>query len=94
MESNQENLGNETQEAQKEIKIIVNARVKEWDERTISYEQVVILAFGSYSSDPNVVYTVTYSKSHQIPHEGSLVKGKIIKVNEGMIFNATQTNKS
>ena len=94
MENLQEELAQEGQAEQKEITIIVNARKKEWNQRTISYEQVVVLAFGSYSPDPNVVYTVTFSNSQHLPHEGSLVKGKTARVSEGMIFNVTQTNKS
>jgi len=74
--------------------IIVNTREKRWDKKEISFEEVVKLAFGSYSEDPNVVYTVTYSKGPERHREGTLVKGKSVKVKCGMIFNVTQTNKS
>lgn len=74
--------------------IIVNARPKEWEKKEISYEEVIVLAFGSYSNDPNVVYTVTYKKGDEAKHEGSLVNGQSVKVKDGMIFNVTQTNKS
>lgn len=77
-----------------EVTIIVNTREKVWNEKKISYEQVIVLAFGSYSNDPNVVYTVTYSKGPESHHEGSLVSGKSVEVKDGMIFNVTQTNKS
>ena len=78
----------------KEVRIIVNTREKVWGKEKISYEEVVVLAFGSYSTDPNVVYTVTYSKGEAPHKEGSMVKGDNIKVKNGMIFNVTQTNKS
>ena len=78
----------------KKIIIIVNTRKKEWGEKKISYEQVVVLAFDSYSNDENIVYTVTFSKGPKPYNEGSLVKGDSVKVKEGMIFNVTQTNKS
>lgn len=78
---------------EKEFKIIVNTREKTWSEKKISYEQVVTLAFGSYSTDENVVYTVTYTKGEG-KHEGSMVKGQGVPVKDGMIFNVTQTNKS
>ena len=42
----------------KEFELSVNSRVKLWNKKTISYEEVIILAFGSVSSDPNVSYTV------------------------------------
>ena len=77
-----------------ETTIIVNARPKKWGKKEISYEEVIILAFGSYSDDENVVYTVTFAKGDGPHHEGFLVKGKSVKVKEEMIFNVTQTNKS
>lgn len=77
-----------------EVKIIVNTREKEWGEKTISYEQVVVLAFGSYSAEEGVVYTVEYSKGPKENSEGSLVKGQAVEVKEGMIFNVKHTNRS
>lgn len=74
--------------------IVVNTREKRWDKKEISFEEVVVLAFGSYSNDPNVVYTVTYSKGPRHHREGSLVKGKSVEVKCEMVFNVTQTNKS
>jgi hypothetical protein len=76
------------------IVIIVNTRDRKWHKKDISYEQVVVLAFGSYSPDPNIVYTVKYSKGPEHNRQGSLVKGKSVKVKCGMIFDVTQTNKS
>jgi len=76
------------------IVIIVNTRDKKWHKKEISYEQVAVLAFGSYSPDPNIVYTVKYSKGPEHNRQGSLVKGKSVKVECGMIFDVTQTNKS
>ncbi len=78
----------------KEVTIIVNTREKTWNKKEISYEEVIVLAFGSYSDDENIVYTVTFSKGPESHHEGSMVKGDSVKVKNGMIFNVTQTNKS
>lgn len=78
----------------KEFVIIVNGREKQWNEKTITFEQVVELAFGNYQENPNTVYTVTYTKGpHQNP-EGSMVKGAVVCVTNKMVFNATATNKS
>lgn len=77
-----------------EYNIIVNGREKQWYEKTISFMQVVELAFGNYQEDPNSVYTVTYAKgSHQNP-EGSMVKGDEVYITNKMVFNVTATNKS
>jgi hypothetical protein len=78
----------------KEFTIIVNAREKIWDKKEISYQEVVMLAYGTYSSDDNIVYTVTFSKGPESHHQGSMVNGDSVKVKKGMIFNVTQTNKS
>lgn len=78
---------------EKEVTIIVNAREKKWGKKEISYREVIELAFGSYSDDENVVYTVTYSKGED-RKEGSLTKGQTVKVKDGMVFNVTRTDKS
>ncbi|WP_281296957.1 multiubiquitin domain-containing protein [Flavobacterium limnophilum] len=74
--------------------IIVNGREKQWCEKTISFRQIVELAFGNFQENPNTVYTVTYAKGpHQNP-EGSMVKGDKVFVTNKMVFNVTATNKS
>ena len=78
----------------RKVEIFVNTREKKWDKKEISFEEVVVLAFGSYSTDPNVVYTVKYSRGTEHHREGSLVKGHSVKVKWGMVFDVTQTNKS
>jgi hypothetical protein len=87
-------VSNEEHGHTKEFTIIVNTREKTWDKKEISFEEVVILAFGSYSNDENVVYTVTYFRGEKSHHEGSLVKGQSVSVKDEMIFNVSQSNKS
>ncbi len=94
MNENNEKQNPSAQGEQKEYTIIVNAREKTWIKKEISYEEVIVLAFGSYSSDENIVYTVTFSRGPESHHEGSMVKGDSVRVKNGMIFNVTQTNKS
>lgn len=78
----------------KEFKIIVNAREKAWKESAISFEQVVMLAFGTYDNNPNKGYTVTYSKGPKPNKEGTMVKGSVVYVKNNMIFDVTATDKS
>lgn len=78
----------------KEIIIIVNTREKIWNKKEISYQEVIELAFGSYSDNPLIVYVVTYSKGNDDKPEGSLVKGASVKVKKGMIFNVSKTDNS
>lgn len=74
--------------------ILVNAREKEWSEKKITYDQIIVLAFGSISNDPNVSYSVTFKKGDNEMPEGIMVSGDEVKVKDGMRFNVTQTNRS
>ena len=79
-------------ENQKEYNIVVNGSNKIWNEKEITFDQVVILAFGNI--DPNARYTMTYKRGHGNKPEGTMAPGDSVKVKEGMIFNVTPTNKS
>lgn len=74
--------------------IIVNGREKEFEGKEISFEEVIKLAFGEISSNANISYAVTYKRGEGNKPEGSLVAGESVKVKNGMIFNATATDKS
>lgn len=77
-----------------EFIIIVNACPHIWNEKNISFEQLVALAFGSYDNNPNKGYTVTYSRGWDPKPEGTMVKGSIVRVKNKMIFDVTATDKS
>lgn len=77
----------------KTVTIIVNGQRKEVKKEKISFEELVVLAFGSMGGG-NTIYTITYRKGEVPKHEGSLVAGESVKVKEGMIFNVTPTDKS
>ena len=77
-----------------EFTIIVNARPHIWKEAHISFEQLVVLAFGSYDNNPNKGYTVTYSRGWEPKPEGTMIKGSIVRVKNKMIFDVTATDKS
>jgi hypothetical protein len=81
-----------TRRQQMQITIIVNGREKTVTGKTISYEQVVRLAFDS--SDPDTIYTVTFKKGPPSKPQGSMVAGDVVKLECGMIFNVTPTRKS
>jgi hypothetical protein len=76
------------------ITLIVNGRPKPWTEKMISFEQVVVLAFGTYDPNPDKVYTVVYDKGAYENPEGSMVRGSKVFIKDKMIFNATATDKS
>jgi hypothetical protein len=77
-----------------EICIIVNGREKEWHEKTISYIEVVKLAFPNYDGNTNILYTVTYSGGPKQNPEGTMTIGDSIFVKNKTVFNVTATNRS
>ena len=78
----------------KTVNIIVNGRDKVVEKEKITFEEVIILALGSYDPNPNIEYTVSYSKGNQHKPKGIMEKGESVMVKEGMIFNVTKTDKS
>jgi hypothetical protein len=78
----------------KVITIVVNGRNKSWNDKTISFQQVIELAFGKYEDNAMTAYTVIYKNGEGKKPEGSMVSGEIIHVKDKMIFNATATNRS
>lgn len=75
-----------------EVTIIVNGREKVVPKDELSFEEIVGLA--NLPTGENFTYTVTYRRGPDPRPEGSLVAGQTIKVKNGMIFNATATDKS
>jgi Multiubiquitin len=75
--------------------IVVDGTPHEWDQKEISYEQVVNLA---YDNNPPtgefVLITVAYRRGHDDKHEGELEAGDSVKVKDGMIFDVTATDRS
>ena len=80
-------------QASKATTIIVNAREKQWDEKEISFEEVVRLAYDPVPSGPLIEITVTYRKGEH-GKQGTLTANETVKVHEGMVFNVVVTDKS
>lgn len=78
----------------KTLTLIVNGKPKQWNEKTITFEQVVELAFGKQQHNPNKQFTVTYDRGPHENEDGSMVKGDKVFVKNKMIFNVTCTDKS
>lgn len=78
----------------KEFTIIVNGRKKEVSTKTLSFDQLVALAFNPVPVGPNVMFTITYRKGPYKNPEGTLTEGGTVRIKDGMIFDVTETNKS
>jgi len=79
---------------EKSIIIYLNGEEKEVKKEKISYEDVIILAFGHYEDNNTATYTVTYFKGNNHKPNGFLIKGQEVMVKKGMRINVTRTNRS
>ncbi|MBB3355574.1 hypothetical protein FHT70_005537 [Rhizobium sp. BK049] len=74
--------------------IIVNARPRTVNERRVTFEQIVQLAFPGPHA-PNVEFSMTYRHAASKPHAGELAAGGSVEVKKkGTIFNVTRTVQS
>lgn len=78
----------------KEYTVIVNGRKKVVQTSTLSYDQVVALAFDPVPVGPNVLFSVTFSHGPHENREGTLTQGETVQIKNEMIFNVSQTDKS
>ncbi len=78
----------------REITIIVRGRPRQVTGRTITFAQVVALAYDPVRTEPFIVYTVSYSRGPKANREGDLFPGQTVKIKEGMVFCVTETDKS
>src|SRR3546814_7377380 len=75
-------------------------RISDWSsdvcssDLTISFEELVALAFPQPPTGPQVCFTVSYRKGPPPRPEGSLLPGQSVHVIEGMTFHVTATDKS
>lgn len=76
------------------FEIVVNTRPKVVYSREVSYHEIVKLAFENPTTDPNVIFTITYRDGPRENPEGTLAKGQTVKVKDCMIFNVTRTDRS
>jgi hypothetical protein len=74
--------------------IIVNSRPRTVNDRRVTFEQIVQLAFpGQYA--PNVEFSMTYRHAASKPPAGELGAGGSVEVKKkGTIFNVTRTIQS
>lgn len=77
-----------------EFVIIVNARRKTVTDRKISFDKVVKLAFPDGPPSDQTVYTVAFSNGPPRNPEGKMVPGHTVWIQDGMVFDVTETSRS
>ncbi|RWP54328.1 multiubiquitin domain-containing protein [Mesorhizobium sp.] len=76
------------------FEIIVNSRPRTVNTRTVTFEEIVELAFPG-QHEPNVVFSMTYRHAASTPHAGELGAGGSVDVKKkGTVFNVTRTVQS
>jgi hypothetical protein len=80
---------------EKEYQITVNGTEHETSDETLTFEEIVEIAFPGHPTDPNIVFSVTFEHAQSKPHQGTLAAGgKVTVKKRGTIFDVTQTNRS
>jgi len=74
--------------------IFVNTKEKHVEQESISFDELVKLAFETPPTGPNVGFTITYRRGPKENPEGSMVEGGSVKIKSAMVFNVTPTDKS
>lgn len=79
----------------KEITIIVNGTEESVTKETLTFDELVDIAFPGHPTDPNTIFSITFEHAESKPHQGTLSKGGSVTVKKkGTTFDVTQTNRS
>ena len=76
-----------------EIEIVVNTRPRLVRGPTVTFEQIVELAFPG-PHEANVIFSMTYRKAASAPHAGELGAHGVVTIKQGTVFNVTRTVQS
>lgn len=74
--------------------ILVNAMEKPWDKKQITFKEVVILEYGTFDPNPDIVYSVTYKNGPKENPEGIMKDDETLFVKNKMKFYVSRTNRS
>lgn len=85
-------LGHEHED--RTVGIVVNTRPYRWAEKTISYEEVVEIAYPGQPAGDSEDVTVRFARGHDEKREGSLTAGHSAKVKNKMVFDVYRTSRS
>lgn len=82
----------EDHQGHKEITIFINTREFKVHQKTLTYQELVNLAYPGDVPSPDKVYEITYSFDDT--PGGKIGVGGDVKLKEGMVFNVGLTNRS
>lgn len=76
------------------VPIIINARDYKEPKGKISYDRVVELAYPDFAQFPDATYSIIYEHGRAGDAQGTLSKGGVTQIVEGMRFRAKRTGES
>jgi len=76
------------------VTIVVDGMPHEVNKGTVTYVEIVTLAYPDYPQHPEITYSVTYKKGPTANPEGILSVNGHVVVKEGMVFNVSRTGQS
>lgn len=86
---------NKGQGPNKQYTIFVNSREVSLPAKdSLTFDEVVELAFPGAQRGPDIIYTVSYRRGEGNKPAGNLVAGESVKIKDGMIFDVTRSNRS
>lgn len=74
--------------------IVVDGTQFEVPKEAITYAELVTLAYPEYPQNPQVTYSVTYTRGPHENHEGTLSPGGSVRIKDGMVFRVSRTGQS
>lgn len=80
--------------SQKEVMIVVNGTAHETSETSLSFEEVVKIAYPVPPSGDAVEFTVTYRNGPRANPKGTLTSGHSVRIKNRMAFDVTPTDRS
>lgn len=76
------------------VTIVVDGTPHEVNKGTVTYAEIVTLAYADFPQHPEITYSVTYKKGPTPNLEGILSTGGRVVVKDGMVFNVSRTGQS
>lgn len=76
------------------LTIIVNGRRKVVEQTTLTFDELLALAFDPVPVGSYWCFTVAYRSGPPANEEGTLIAGESVELKDGMVFNVTATDKS
>jgi hypothetical protein len=74
--------------------IYVNGQKKVVKMKSLTFAEIVALAYPTPPTGANILYTVSYEDGPHANPQGSLKEGGTVRIKDGMIFNVSATDKS